>query len=164
MKKYKVLYSSKEKMPWNFDQYEEHDCSIETNLKTGDYTVQNCESFFIIERKRNTSEFSRNIIEERFEKEFIRMLDFKYRYVICEFDVNDILSFPRNSGIPKRLWYLIKINPKFLLKKICELSTKYDVHFIFAGNRSNAIEIAHSLFKRILELNEEKTALDSRTA
>ena len=58
------------------------------------------EDILSIERKGSISEFARNITEKRFERELERMVDYKYRYVILEFNLRDIMDYPNGSGIP----------------------------------------------------------------
>src|SRR3990167_6244714 len=103
----KILQDTKEKMPWDLSFF-----GIEQTLvhvETGDYVIP---GFLVIERKRSTGELSLNLGQKSrcFRAELERMVTFKYRCIICEFSIDDLYSFPINSGIPKRYWKRIRIS------------------------------------------------------
>ena len=79
------------------------------------------------------------------------MGNYQHRHMLFEFDLVDILNFPKNSGIPQRLWKNLRITPLYLLKFITEINTKYGVHTHFCGNRNNAQALAVSIMKRVNE-------------
>lgn len=144
-----VIVDTREKNPWAFDAVEDNYYNFNTEvatLKTGDYSIKGLENIFVIERKASTAEISMNVTEPRFEEEFKRLEPFKFKFVICEFDFRDIISFPLNSGIPKRAWGSLKVTGKFILKKITDLEMNYGVNFIYAGE--NSIEAAVAIMKR----------------
>ena len=85
------------------------------------------------------------------------MTKYPHRHIIFEFDLNDILNFPRNSGIPPKLWKNLRISPLYLLKYITEINTVYDIHTHFCGDRDNAQKLAVSIMKRV---NEQYTTKD----
>ena len=153
-----LLQDNKEKVGyWDLSFGEQFAGKEVVHLKTGDYTIKGMEDIVCLERKKTTGEISLNlgIKWETFKAELERMQTYKYKYVICEFTINDVLFFPANSGVPKFLWPKLRMSGKFMLSRINELSETYGVEFIFAGSKQNAeakaIEILTNVFL------EEKT-------
>lgn len=143
-----VIQDSREKRGWNFVKGE-YISGVEVDgLKTGDYTIKGFEKDFVIERKGSTSEIAQNIFQERFEKELIRLEEFKYPYLICEFDFDDLVNFPVNSGIPPKLWKKVKTTGKYLVSAFMRYQVVYKTKFILAG--SHGMEVAESLFKMMV--------------
>lgn len=144
-----ILQDTKEKMPWHFEIF---DCVKEQKplgLKTADYTLLGHEDKICIERKRNTGEIAINLGQKarQFAAELVRMKEFKYKYLICEFSEYHLLEFPNHSGIPKYLHKSIKVSGNFLYSRLVDWTTKYDVELFFANNRDEAQELAIELFK-----------------
>lgn len=152
--KYTVLKDTREQNGWTF--YSSDNCkgTVDYKLPTGDYTIQGFETTLSIERKGTTGEFARNIIEQRFVNELERMRSFKHSFVVLEFNVDDVINFPKGSGIPVSEWSKLKINPWFILKRLMEFELQYPTKIIFAGNRGK--EVTASIFKRIVELYGEQ--------
>lgn len=145
-----IIIDTAEKLPWNFDIY---DCQVEKgNLNTGDYTLRGYENILSIERKRTTGEISINLgLKWRtFNEEFERMADFKYKYLICEFSLDDLIKFPENSGIPKKAWSKLRTNGKFLISKLTKMCDKYGIELLFCGNRDTAISTAMGIFREVI--------------
>ncbi len=142
-----VLIDSREKRGWDFSKSEIVSSVEKIGLHTGDYSIKGFEKDFVIERKGSTAEFAQNIFQDRFEKELKRLDEFKWPYLICEFDLQDLLDFPINSGIPSKLWNKVKASGKFLLSAFMRYQVIYKTKFILAG--SNGMETAESLFKMI---------------
>ncbi len=148
--KFTVIRDSREKVGrWTFKKSEHCNGTIVKALKTGDYTLEGLEPYFVIERKKSTSEWSNNLGQERFYRELDRLTKFADPYILCEFTIDNIMEFPHNSGIPRRRWSSLHISPAFLLKKTLEIQVNYGIHIILAG--SSAPYVALSLFKRIME-------------
>ncbi len=148
---HKVIKDTREKKQgngWFFDNME-----IKT-MKTGDYTLAGYEDSFVIERKCSTGEVAKNIVEERFVRELERMENFKWPFIILEFDMVDLTHFPENSGIPKDMWPKLRINAGFILKKICEYQIKYKTKILFASKYGK--QFAEQIFREILRFNETK--------
>lgn len=151
MSKYTVIRdtSEKENHGWWFPPDDRCMGTIRSSLDTGDYTLLGYENTFTIERKRTTGEVAINIYEKRFIAELERLTQFKHPFIIMEFSMNDVFSFPLNSGIPKNRWKYLKTESKALLKHIMDYQVKYGIPIIFAGDFGE--EVATSLFKRITE-------------
>lgn len=155
--KYKIIRDTQEKVnTWNFIKSKYCDGTIDESLWTGDYTIQGMENIFSIERKASTGEIAGNVWTKQFLNELKRADKLKHFWVICEFSLKDILNFPYNSGIPKRIWPRLKVNATLILKKIIEFETNHNVKFIFAENGEVAKEAARAIFKRMIEMYGDK--------
>jgi ERCC4-type nuclease len=145
---FKVIIDTREQQPWDFDR-----CAVANHkLDTGDYSVEGLEDLLCIERKKSVSEFANNITESRFKDVINRMVSYKYRFFIMEFDLNDIYRYPIGSNIPKHMWDKIKITAGFILKNLLEIQLKYNIHVLFCGDSENASKIALTLMKKVYEL------------
>jgi hypothetical protein len=145
-----IIIDSAEKMPWSFEIYP---CTVERgNLQTGDYTLKGYENLLAVERKRNTGEISINLgLKWRtFHEEFERMSEFKYKYLICEFSLDDLIAFPDRSGIPKKTWPKIRTNGRFLISKLTKECDKYGIELLFCGNRQEAITTTMGIFREVI--------------
>lgn len=146
--RYQVLRDKQEKKNyWDFPESPWCLGTHEISLKTGDYTLKNMEDFFTIERKYSTGEFSANVCEKRFERELQRMDAMDQAYLILEFTLEDIETFPHNSGIPSRFWSKLKVNHKFIRKRLFEIMSDYNIQVILAGDRG--AEYAEWIFNRM---------------
>lgn len=135
---------------WSFAKSDICLGTTERALKTGDYTIEGLEDIFTIERKASTGEISGNITEKRFENELNRMDAMTHSFLICEFTLEDIFSFPFNSGIPSRFWPKLKVTSNYIVKRLVEIETDHKVKIIFAGKRGP--EYAEAIFKRMMKL------------
>ena len=153
MSKFVVIQDTREKNGRNFDIYDSCIGTISKGLKTGDYTIEGMEDCFIIERKATTAELALNLGKKRmqFEAELERMTFFQYPYIICEFSESRLMRFPHGSSIPKRRWRYLRMNGKFMRKKLHDYEEKYGVEIIFCENRHSAEEKAIEIFEKIVE-------------
>ena len=145
-----IIQDTREQIPWDFSFYY---TQIVEKLDTGDYTVKGYENEFVVERKKSVGEISTNLGKEvkRFVAELKRMEKFKYKHLVCEFSEQDILNFPRGSGIPRKKWRYLRMSGKFIMKRLLELCNFYDIDIHFCKNRQDAQE-------RVVELIEEMVA------
>jgi hypothetical protein len=148
---YTIIRDTREKKGhgWNFRKSEYCHGQIITKLETGDYSLAGLEDIFTIERKASATEMAQNVSEGRFMNELHRLEDIRFSFIICEFTMDDLIKFPRGSGIPKHKWKYLKMKGPLLLKKVLELIRDFNVKFLFAGDHGQ--EVANSLFKRIQE-------------
>lgn len=146
-----IIVDSREQMPYVFSPDSFCAGSCTKKLNSGDYSISGLEDYFTVDRKRNTSEWSQNVIDERFERELDRMRQIPHSFILCEFGLADILSFPVNSGIPTYKHSGIKIRPEFILKRTMEIQVQYPTKIFFCGDRTTAIKTLTSLMKRIYE-------------
>jgi hypothetical protein len=121
---------------------------IEKKLDTGDYSIVGLEDIFVIERKGSIGEFYQNMVEKRFEAELARLEEFRWPFVILEFELRDIMMFPFSSGIPKRIWPKLRMKPQFILKRLNDFQLSYRTKFIFAGKFGR--DMAINLFDNIV--------------
>lgn len=142
--KFHVLRSGQEKKNfWHFgpDQY----CSGTTQcpIETGDYMIKELPGkIFTIERKFSVGEIYNNLFEKRFLKELERLQEFKYRFIICQFDAKDVLNFPYNSGIPSIYWDGLKANGNFIMSKLAGITMKLNIPVIFGGSGNPSRDLA----------------------
>lgn len=101
-------------------------------LDAGDYTIQNFESIFRVERKFGFCELFSNIISkvsrERFERELEKLRPIKHKYLIIEGSINEDLL---NLTVPQ-----FSHGPPVskLLETIFSYQLEYDIVPIFAGS------------------------------
>jgi hypothetical protein len=133
-----ILQDTSEQKPWDFSFYGYE--SKKYNLDTGDYTTEELKDIYRVERKASTGELAINIGSKgrQFYAEMERMLDYKHRYIICEFPFQDLLTFPLNSGIPKSKIPHLKISKNFLISSLERIENKYNIEIIYAINRDAA--------------------------
>lgn len=124
-------------------------------LKTADYTIEGCESIFAVERKGSVAEIAQNLTTsskwDDFKNELIRLEEFQFPFVICEFPLSLLKTFPIGSGIPKDRWPSIKVTPQFLLMRLEQIWLHFKTKWIFADTPGLGREVASGLFKRVSE-------------
>lgn len=154
MDDFTVVIDTREQLPWEFGLHS----TAKKKLDTGDYSIEGLEHLLCIERKRSVSEIANNISEKRFKNVLERMTNIPYRFILLEFDLEDIYTFPVGSDIPKKMWEHLKITSKYILKYITEIQLHYGVHILFCGCSENAEKMAVSIMKRVYEKhgNSEK--------
>ena len=150
---YLVYRDTREKNGWDFAHSGYCAGTEEHTMKTGDYTLHGYETHLCIERKGNVTELATNITQARFERELERMQEFPWRYILLEFNMSDVVNFPKGAKIPAYKRKFLKVRGPFLLKRILEMQRKYNVPFIFCGE--NAKEVCSSIFKRFMEAQSE---------
>lgn len=147
---FKVIIDTREQQPWIF----ERTTAENKKLDTGDYSVEGYENILCIERKKSVSEIANNITESRFKDVIERMNNYKYAFLILEFNLNDIYRYPIGSNVPKHMWNKIKITSGFIIKNLLELQLKNNIKVLFCDNANNASKIALSLMKKVYEIEE----------
>ena len=146
-----ILYDTREKLPWDFSFYG-HEMEL-ASIKTGDYTIKGYETEIIIERKKSTGEIAQNIGSKAkaFNAEIERMQLIKRRYMIFEFSPQDLVNFPKNSGIPLFLQKKIRINAAYLAKEVERYENEKNITVFFCNNREQAMNKAIELLERCYE-------------
>lgn len=148
-RKYLVVRDTREQQGWTFASSPYCDGTVLKALKTGDYSLVGLEDRFVVERKKSVSEFAKNMLEPRFEREMARLEGFAHAYILCEFTLDDVQRWPLGSGLPPKVARTIKITKYFILKRLMDFHVQYKTKFIFAGIHGEAVMA--SLFKRINE-------------
>lgn len=140
-----IIVDTREQQPWVFP---DHTVAV-SKLDTGDYSLHGFEHLLCIERKKSSGEFANNIVEKRYDDWTRRMSFFKYKFLLFEFTLDDIYTFPQNSGIPKYMWDKTRISSKFIIKKITELQIYHDIHVLFCGSQQSAQKIAEAIMYKV---------------
>ena len=145
-----ILYDSREKHPYSSfcDKFGNYLECRKVKLDTGDYSIEGLENILVIERKGSLVEFANNIMQDRFDKELERIQSFPFRYIILEFDMDEVMGYPFNQKLPKRVKMGIKIRGSYILRKIIEYQEKYGVYIIMSG--SHGKETAMAILKNVL--------------
>lgn len=137
IKNFVVICDTREVYPYRFKN------SITRKLETGDYSIiygdKSYENEIVVERKSNVSElfaFSGNQ-RDRFCRELEKMKNIKYKYLLCEFDIMDIIN-QQPPGL---------LEPTIIYSTLCSFAIKYQIPFLFCGNRQNARGIMFKLFQ-----------------
>ena len=145
--RFTIIRDTREQTGWNWISNKYCVGTTVTKLGTGDYSLCGLEDRFCIERKKSVSEFATNITEKRFVKELERMADFPLAFLICEFDMYDIDIYPEGSGIPRHMFKKIKVRRNFILSKLVEIQTKYNIFVNLCGSD---VEIAKQITFNIM--------------
>ncbi len=154
-----VIKDTREKDGWNFENSSYVGLLINQSLPTGDYTVKGLEDILCIERKGAVSEMALNSSEKRFTNELKRMTEFKYRYLICEFSIQNILDWPYKSGIPKSRIPHIKVTPQFLMRTLSVIQVEYGIQTLFCSNKIGAEYTAINIMRRVHERETKRTGI-----
>lgn len=145
-----ILIDTREQKAWEFPRHS----TANIKLDTGDYSLAGFQDKLCIERKKSVSEIASNITEKRFVDELERMKEFKYKFMIFEFSLTDVLIYPEGSEIPKHKRKYIRISPNFILKKLSEYMVNYDINIIFGDTPKNAEKMAMAIMRRVYELEQ----------
>lgn len=146
-----VIVDTREQQPWVFkrDRYIQN--SIRQKLDTGDYCIDGLQhGILCLERKKSVAEFANNITKKSFKACVDRMEEFEYSFLIFEFDINNILEYPKNSGIPPKYWRRLKVRGRFMMQEITKIQLR-GIQVVFAGNTDNAKYIATNIMKDLYE-------------
>lgn len=148
----KILIDTREKHPYNFtDRFGDFIDCRHIKLDTGDYSVAGLEHLLCIERKESVTELAGNCTAKRFIRELERMSEYKYRYIILEFNLSDIKGYPKNLKLPPWIKRKIKISGNFILTRICQWSLDYDINILPCGNRQNAQNMVMAIINKVTQ-------------
>lgn len=147
MDPFTIIVDTREQQPWEFGLH----ITAKKKLDTGDYSIEGLQHLLAIERKKSVSEIANNISESRFKDVLERLNKIPYKFMLFEFDLEDVYNFPVGSDIPKKLWDKIRISPKYLLKYITEVQLNYGIHVVYCGCAEDAEKMAVSIMKRVYE-------------
>lgn len=143
-----IIVDTREQQPWSFDNYSK----ANIKLDTGDYSIEGLERVLAIERKKSINEIANNIIESRFKDVIDRLSKIKYSYILLEFDLENVLSYPIGSSLPKHMWNKVKISPSFIMKHILEWQMFYNIKVVFCGCPTNAEKMAEYIMNKVYYL------------
>jgi hypothetical protein len=142
-----IIIDTREQIPWEFGFHN----TAKKKLDTGDYTIEGFENILAIERKKSVSEIATNLSENRFSDVLDRLSKIKHSYMVFEFSLDEVYSFPVGSDIPKKLWDKLRISGNYIIKRLIEIQLKYNIQVVFCGDSDNAEKFSVSLMKRIYE-------------
>jgi ERCC4-type nuclease len=150
---YNVVVDTREKAPYIFKAYDNCTGMINKKLDTGDYSIEGLEHVICIERKSSVEEIANNLNEgtDRLEKEMQRMRLYEQRFIICEFSLSDVMNYPNNSKLPPYIKKRIKMNGKYILKKLMEFQVNYHINVVFCDSKEGGFYFVASLLKRLSE-------------
>ena len=144
-----IIKDTREQRGFDFPEDDIFAGTVVEKLNYGDYSIQNLTHLIFIERKASTSEISKNVFEDRFTRLLENAKQYKYRYIIMEFDWDDVINFPLNSGIPKHKQKYLKIKSAFLQSYLTKISIDYGFHIVYAHNAECAEKFTYNLLKNI---------------
>jgi ERCC4-type nuclease len=150
---YNVIVDTREKCPYVFKAYDNCTGMVKKKLDTGDYSIEGLEHVVCIERKASLEEIANNLTEgtDRLEREMQRMRLYEQRFIVCEFSMQDVIDYPNSSKLPDYIKKKIKLNGKYLLKKLMEFQVNYHINVIFCGDKEGGFYFVASLLKRLSE-------------
>jgi len=155
MDEFTIIVDTREQMSWEFGA---HTTSRE-KLDTGDYSIKGLEHILAIERKQTIGEIANNITESRFPAFLKRMQSFPYKFMLMEFDLEDVYNFPVGSEIPKRLWDKLRVSNNYILKCISRFQIEYGIHVVFCGDADNAEKMAVRTMRTVYEKHKNEIRL-----
>ena len=62
------------------------------------------------------------------------------------------MQFPVGSDIPKKTWGKIRISGRFVLKRLSEIQTRYNIHVVPCGDKLSAWHMTSGIMKRVFEI------------
>jgi ERCC4-type nuclease len=149
-----VIKDTREQEGYHFSAFNTCSGMIEQKLDTGDYSIVGMEDKICVERKGCVEELAINLGQKKhaFLDEIKRMKDFKHKYLVLEFSLEDLLKFPEETRIPIKNKSSVKITGRYMLKCLIEFELYNDVHVLFCGNKHAAFLAVSSIFKRVNEM------------
>ena len=147
MDEFTIIVDTREQMPWEFGNH----TTSNKKLDTGDYSIEGLEHLLSIERKQSVSEIANNITEKRFPVFLERLSLIPHKFILFEFDLQDVYDFPVGSDIPKRLWEKLRVTNNYILKQISLFHIKYGIHTIYCGDADNAEKMAVRIMRTVYD-------------
>lgn len=147
-----IIVDTREKIPWDLKRNCKYIKNVTTSkLDVGDYAIVGLENILCIERKRTATEFAGDVGDKRFKEKLSRMKLFPYRFLIFEFNVQDVVDYPKGSNIPKEKLDDLRITSQYIMRYISEIEVLYNVPVLFCGTENNARYVATNIMRRIAE-------------
>ena len=144
---FNIIIDTREQLPWEFG----NNVTSKQKLDTGDYSIEGMEHLLTIERKQSVSEIANNITETRFPAFLERMSIIPHKFMLFEFDLDDVYQFPVGSDIPKSKWDKLRISNNYIMKNISLFHIKYGIHTIFCGDSDNAEKMAVRIMRTVYD-------------
>lgn len=133
-----ILVDTREQQPLEFPP---HVRVIRGTLTTGDYSLPGLEDLVAIERKELGDLVTCCGVErDRFRRECQRLAAYRCRGIVIEATLADIISHRYRSAMV----------PQAVIATLTSWSTRYSLPVWFAGDRSGAACIVHTLCRQYL--------------
>lgn len=144
---FNIIVDTREQNAWEFGNH----TTSRHKLDTGDYSIEGLEHLLSIERKQSVSEIANNITEKRFPAFLERLSLIPHKFMLFEFDLEDVYQFPVGSDIPKKMWDKLRVSSSYILKNISLFHIKYGIHTVFCGDADNAEKMAIRIMRTVYE-------------
>lgn len=144
-----IIQDTRERIGWWYEPDDIFLGTISSKLEYGDYSIEGLEDKIFIDRKKSVTELARNIFEPRFENLLKNISSRPYRFIICEFALEDILNYPFGCKLPLKIKNKIKVRGGFLQSVIIKYIINYNINFIFAGDNKKAKCFCYAILKQI---------------
>jgi len=142
---FNIIVDTREQNPWEFGNH----TTSRIKLDTGDYSIEGLEHLLAIERKQSVSEVANNITEKRFPAFLERLSEIPHRFMLFEFDLEDVYNFPIGSDIPKDKWNKLRVSNNYILKYLSLININYNIQTIYCGDAANAEKMAVRIMRTI---------------
>ncbi len=142
---FEIIVDTREKNPWFFDNQDYVSGVVNEKLDTGDYSIKGLEGELCIERKQSVAELAKNLSQDNFKDELKRMENIEHKFILLEFSMNDVIDYPVNSDIPKKMWDKLKVKGSHILGFIDSIQLHRKINIIFCDNHINARNTAYRL-------------------
>lgn len=135
-----ILTDTREQLPYTFKNWS---VQVQTSgLKTGDYSLSGFEDKIAIERKSLNDLISclKGENRKRFEKELCRARAYELFAVVVEADIAQVMAKQ----------YYGSMNPHAILQSITAFYIRYNIPFLFCGDRQSGEYITYSLLQKYI--------------
>lgn len=126
--------------------------TINKKLDFADYSIEGLEQYIAIERKGSASELYNNFgtkaNRDRFMREIEGMQNIKYKYLVLECSLDEILSGS----------YFSRVHPSNVLSQLQHLEMKNNFHIVYAGNAKAAKKIVYNILRKAHQYYGESSA------
>ena len=137
-----IIIDTREQTPWRLPG------AVRATLTTGDYSVQGMETIAVIERKSlDDLVHSLTWERDRFERELARMMSIRWRAVVIEGGIPDIITAR----------YTSMATPESVLGSCIALSLDYLTPFVFCGDRQGAATYALRWLRKVWDRHGQET-------
>lgn len=131
-----IIQDTREQRPWQFPPYVQ---VTTATLKDGDYTVQGYEDSIRVERKSLEDLASCLCDKElrRFCGQLQRMRKYKYRSLIVEGTIQDMLSGCYRSPLP----------PDKVITRLMDVTCRFKILLFIAGHKKSSAKVAEQFMR-----------------
>lgn len=151
-----LIIDTREKHPWQFEADDAFGEILYQKLDGGDYSIKGLENIITIERKASVDELFVNFTKdkERITAEFERLSNHKFKFMIIEQGLEDVLN-PYKYYVNKKNINSgsIKMPVAVVASALTNLILTNNVHVIFGGTKAQAM--ARGILLRAYELHQK---------